>query len=278
MTNQGHTPLVVFTSLAIAGAGMVAVDPVLRESAHAAASTPAIAAGVTLQAIALVVSLLHLGSKSRAPLAARRIGPSPLSNEIVMAAAALAASTAVLALGWREPAPAAARAVAGLLCAGFLVAIGLVYRIPGQLTWTGPAAITPLSAGCAFGAVCLQALVPELDGVPRAVVAILGIDAAIFLLRWQEAAAVDVSVVGRAAGPFWPWHHQWYFARFYLLDVVPIALLLAWPTPIVIGVAAAGLVVDRLAFYGLAVQHTTEREVERVDDAIRAASEPPRGT
>jgi len=273
MTNQGHAPLVVFTSLAIAGAGIVAVDPVLRGTAHAAVSTPAITAGVALQAIALIVSMLHLGRKDRAPLAARRTGRSPLSNEIVMAGAALAASAALLALGWREPTPAAMRSLAGALCAGFLVAIGLVYRIHGQLTWMGPAALTPLSAGCAFGAVCIQALVPALDGVPRAVVAILGIDAAIFLLRWQEAAAVDVSVVGRAAGPFWSRRHQWLFARFFLLDAVPLALLLVWPTPIVIAVAATGLAVDRLAFYGLAVQHTTEREVERVDEEIRAADD-----
>ena len=273
MNQHGHTPLVVFTSLAMAGAGLVAVDPVLRGSAHAAASNPALTAGVVLQALALVVSLLHLGRKDRASLAARGTLRSPLSNEIVMAAAALAASAALLALGWSEPAPAAMRVLAGALCAGFLVAIGLVYRIPGQLTWMGPAALTPLSAGGAFGAVCIQALAASPDGVPRAVVAVLGIDAAIFLLRWQEAAALDVSVVGRVAGPFWPWRHQWFFARFFLLDVVPIALLLFWPTPIVIAVAAGGLVVDRLAFYGLAVQHTTEREVERVDAAIRAASQ-----
>jgi DMSO reductase anchor subunit len=273
MTNQGHAPLVVFTSLAIAGAGIVAVDPVLRGTAPAAVSTPAITAGVALQAIALIVSMLHLGRKDRAPLAARRTGRSPLSNEIVMAGAALAASAALLALGWREPTPAAMRSLAGALCAGFLVAIGLVYRIHGQFTWMGPAALTPLSAGCAFGAVCIQALVPALDGVPRAVVALAGIDAALFLLRWQEAAALDVSVVGRVAGPFWSRRHQWCVARVFLLDVLPLALLLVWPTPIVIAVAAAGLVVDRLVFYGLAVQHTTEREVERVDEEIRAATE-----
>ena len=278
MSHHGHAPLVVFTSLAIAGAGIVAVDPVLREIAQAAASTPALTAGVALQAIALIVSLLHLGRIDRAPLAARRTGRSPLSNEIVMAGAALAASAVLLALGWGEPAPAGMRLLASALGAGFLAAIGLVYRVPGQLTWTGPAAITPISAGCAFGAVVVQAMVPELDGVPRAVVALVGIDAAIFLLRWQEAAALDVSVVGRIAGPFWSWRHRWCVARVFLLDVLPLALLLVWPTPLVIAVAAAGLVADRVAFYGLAVQQTTEREVERVDDAIRAASEPPRGT
>jgi len=269
MTTQGHAPLVVFTSLAIAGAGIVAVDPLLRETAHAAVSTPALTASVALQAIALIVSLLHLGRMDRAPLAARRTGPSPLSNEVVIAGAALAASAALLALGWREPAPAAMRSLAGALCAGLLIAIGLVYRIPAQLTWTGPAAITPISAGCAFGAVIIQALVPDLDGVPRAVIALVGIDAAIFLLRWQEAASLDVSVVGRVAGPFWPRRHPWCAARFFFLDVLPLPLLLVWPTPLVIAAAAAGLVVDRVAFYGLAVQQTTEREIDRVDEVIR---------
>jgi DMSO reductase anchor subunit len=278
MKQHGHTPLVVFTSLAIAGAGLVAVDPVLRGSAHAAVSTAAITAGVALQAIALIVSMLHLGRRDRAPLAARRVGRSALSNEILMAGAAIAASAALLALGWREPAPAALRWLAGALCAGFLMAIGLVYRIPGQLTWTGPAVLAPISAGGAFGAACIQALAASPDGVPRAVIALIAADAALFLLRWQEAAALDVSVVGRVAGPFWPRRHQWYFARVVLLDVAPVALLLVWPTPLAIVVAAAGLVVDRLAFYGLAVQQTTEREVERVDEEIRAASERPRAT
>jgi hypothetical protein len=166
--------------------------------------------------------------------------------------------------------------LASALCAGFLVAIGLVYRIPGQLTWTGPAAITPISAGCAFGAIVIQALVPALDGVPRAVVALVGIDAVIFLLRWQEAAALDVSVVGRVAGRFWSRRHHWCVARVLLLNVLPLAILLAWPTPLVIAVAASGLVVDRVAFYGLAVQQTTEREVDRIDDEIRATTEPRR--
>lgn len=272
MSHQGHAPLVVFTSLAIAGAGIVTVDNVLRDTARAAVSTPALTAGVALQALALLLSMLHLGRIDRAPLAPRRIGRSPLSNEVVVAGAALAASAALLVLGWRESAPGGMRLLASALCAGYLTAIGRVYAVPGQLTWTGAASITPIFAGCAFGAVLIQALAVAPDGVPRDVAAVLGIDAVIFVLRWQETAVVDGSAAGRVAGPFWLRRHQWLLARVLLLDVVPFALLLASPTPLVIVVAAAGLVVDRVAFYGLAVQQTTEREIGRVDDEIRRAS------
>jgi DMSO reductase anchor subunit len=277
MNQHGHAPLVVFTSLAIAGGGIVAADAVLLGMAHVDAARPVIAAGSALQAIALLVSLLHLGRARRAPLAARRIGRSPLSNEILMAGAALASSLAILATDWREPAPPVWRAAAGLLCAGYLLAIGLVYRLRGQLTWVGPAALTPMSAGCAFGAACIQACAVSPDGVPRGVIFLLGADAAIFLLRWQEAAPIDGPAKAAGSSAFWRRRHQWFLARFALLDVLPMGLLFFHPTPIVIVSAACGVIVDRLAFYGAAVQRSTEREVDRVDEDVRNASERPHG-
>lgn len=273
MNYQRHAPLVVFTSLAVSGAGLVAADAVLMATAHVPMYVPAIALGVALQAAGVAVSLLHLGKKARAPLAGRRIGPSALSNEILMAGLAVASSAALLVVATRGGATGPCRALAGITSAAFLLAIGLVYRLRGQLTWIGPAALTPLSAGCALGAVFIQALSIS-GGVPRGVVFLMGADSALFLLRWQEAAAVDGGASSVSGGPPWRRRHEWFAVRFFLLDVVPFALVFFWPTPLAIVSAAAGLVVDRVAFYGLAVQHTTEREIDRVEEAIRSAGPP----
>lgn len=267
MMERRHLPLVMFTSLAIAGGGLVAADAVLMLAGQPM-YVPAVVTGGILEALALGVSLSHLGRKARAPLAVCGAGRSALSNEIICAGLAVAATAALVALAARGPVPAAARVAAGLLNAAFLAAIGLVYLIRGQATWGGAAALTPLTGGCAFGAVLIQMMAVS-GGVLRGVVFLVGTDAAVFLLRWQEAGTVE-RTGARPDESFLAWRHQWFAARFFLLDVVPFFLLFFWPTPASIGVAAAGLIVDRAAFYALGVPHTTEGEVARVDEALAA--------
>jgi mannose/fructose/N-acetylgalactosamine-specific phosphotransferase system component IIC len=60
-------------------------------------------------------------------------------------------------------------------------------------------------------------------------------------------------------------------ARFFLLDVVPFFMLAGVASPLAIPVAAAGLALDRFGFYALALQHTTEREIEETEARITAA-------
>jgi hypothetical protein len=63
-------------------------------------------------------------------------------------------------------------------------------------------------------------------------------------------------------------------ARFVLLDVLPFVLLLAWPTPLAAAIAATGLLVDRVGFYALALQRTTEHELAEVEEILISAREP----
>jgi hypothetical protein len=60
--------------------------------------------------------------------------------------------------------------------------------------------------------------------------------------------------------------------RFALVDVVPAVLLLAGH-PSVAGIAlAAGVLVDRLTFYGTACARTTEAEIAAIEAAIAGSA------
>ena len=77
--HTGHWPLVAFTSLAIAGAGLVAASACF-ELLYGLDSGRVVATGAGLLAAGLLVSLGHLGRKRRAGLAVRRVGQSALRN------------------------------------------------------------------------------------------------------------------------------------------------------------------------------------------------------
>ena len=156
--HSGHRSLVVFTSLAIAGAGLVSASACF-ELRYGLDSGRMVAAGAVLLATGLLVSLGHLGRKRRAGLAVRGAGRSALSNEALLAGLALAAAALAAGLDLAGAhARAVATALAGAVNAAFLVSIGLVYRIRGQRTWRGFSAATPLTGGLAFGAIALQTL------------------------------------------------------------------------------------------------------------------------
>jgi DMSO reductase anchor subunit len=224
-------------------------------------------AGVLLQAAGLAISLAHLGQARRAALAMRGAGRSALSNEVILAPLALACGTLVAANGvWGRPMPALT-VIAGVVNALFLLSIGLVYRVRGQRTWRGSSAFTPLTTGCAFGAIAIQSVSIGDGGGLNVVVLFVLLDSALFVQRWRDVAAVRIPAASLSG--FWMSHrHQLLGARFALLDVLPLALLLAWPTPLAAVVAAAGLLMDRAGFYALAFQHTTEHEVAAVEDLM----------
>ena len=145
----------------------------------------------------------------------------------------------------------------------YLLSIGLVYRIPGQLSWLGAAVFTPLTAGAAFGAVAMHA------GLERA--ASGGLPPIALL-----AAIADATVFAFRAGVFKPGSARrpgLSLARFLLLDVLPSNLLFLGAAPVAVAVAAAGVALDRWLFYAGGIQHTTEVEVARVEAAIEAASQ-----
>jgi len=269
--HTGHGPLVAFTSLAIAGAGLI-VASACFEVVHHHRFPSALVAGVLLQATGLTVSLGHLGQKRRAWLAVRRTGRSALSNEVVSASLALASGVFAAGMGaWDRPDPTVTL-IAGVVNAAFLVSIGLVYRVGGQRTWQGASVLTPLTGGCAFGAITIQAW-SVTGGVLNMVLLLAVLDAAVFVQRWREVAAIRIPAAS-LTGSGMSHRDQLLGARLILLDVLPFFLLLAGPTPLAAVVAAAGLVVDRTGFYALALQRTTEHELAGVEEILASARNP----
>jgi len=265
---SGHGSLVAFTSLAIAGGGTVSASAYF-ELFHGVFSAWTMAAGAGLMAAGLIVSLGHLGQRRRAALAARGAGRSALSNEALLAALALGAAALAAAVGLTGSNAPIAVAAAGAANAAFLVSIGLVYHLPGQLTWRGFSAVTPLTGGLAFGATAVQATVASGD-VYLATLLFIGIDALLFSQRWRETAGIAFTERMLAD----PWHArrtQLLAARFFLQDVVPFFLCVGALSPVALPVAATGLALDRFGFYALALQHTTEHEIEETEARITAA-------
>jgi DMSO reductase anchor subunit len=269
--DTGHRPLVVFTSVAIAGAGLVSASAFLAWK-YRLVYPAVVATGATLLAAALCVSLSHLGQKRRAALAMRGAGRSPLSNEVLAAGLALASAAVAVVIGLSIAHARIAIAAAGVINALFLVSVGLVYRVRGQRTWQGFSALTPLTGGLAFGMIALQSLTPA-GGIFRGTLLLVAIDALVFLQRWREVTAVTLQDVVLAE-PRLARRDHLLGARFFLLDVVPAVLLVAWPTSLAVAVAAAGLVVDRIGFFALAIQHTTEHEFSAVEDRITNLDRP----
>jgi DMSO reductase anchor subunit len=272
--HTGHWPLVAFTSLAIAGAGLVAASACF-ELLYGLDSGRMVAAGAGLLAAGLLVSLGHLGQKRRAGLAVRGAGRSALSHEALLAGVALAVAVILAAVGLSGSRMPVLTAMAGALNAAFLVSVGLVYHLRGQRTWRGFSAATPLSGGLAFGAVTVQALTPT-GGVLLGTLLFLAADALIFSRRWRGVAGMAFTEA-TLANP-WSIHRSPLLgARFFLLDVIPFFLLAVSPTPLAVIAAAAGLLVDRFTFYALAVQHTTEYEIADIEAQMASIDRPARG-
>jgi DMSO reductase anchor subunit len=266
----GHRPLVAFTSLAIAGAGLVAACA-LAHVLHGRAPAGPFAAGVILLAAGLVVSFGHLGQRRRAALAVRGAGRSALSNEVILAGTACGLAMLAGGLAWAGAPSGAVVIAAGLVNALFLISVGLVYRLEGQLTWQGFSALTPLTGGLTFGAIVLGSSAGA-DGAMRWVLLLPAIDALVFSQRWHGIATIPYSAPMLDSA----WHRrrsQVLAGRFFLLDVVPFFMLAVAPGPLAIVAAAAGLALDRIGFYALAVQRTTEHEVAAVESRIEAMSE-----
>ncbi len=223
-----------------------------------------------LVAMGLGVSLNHLGSSRRVALAARRVGASALSTEAVLAGATVLAGAA---LAWAPQSIVGPRVlvwVAGPVALAFLLSIGLVFRLRGPVTWPGVAAVGPALTGLAFGLVAHAATSPA--SLPRTLpmtLAVLGADALVFGGRWAAVSRVEPWLTPSHPALFGR-RRLLLLARLLLLTAAPAVLLaLGLPTPADLAFGV-GVLVDRLAFYGLAAQHTTEAEIERVERAIEA--------
>lgn len=261
-------PLVVFTTLAILGAGLLAAPLLaLLVEPTSLAATRLRLPGVLLLAAGVVVSLAHLGRVRRAPLALAGIGRSRLSAEVALAGLTILASLAALAL---PLVLATITLVPSAFAIAFLVALGLVYSVPGQHTWRGAVVLSPLILGLGTATVALAGQW-EAPGKAFASVALASVaaDLAVALLRLETFRHA------RGAAPV---YREWFGHRFALLavrvvlvDVLAPACLLARFPKAAGGALGLGILVDRLAFYLLAARHTTESEIASAEDAIDGA-------
>jgi DMSO reductase anchor subunit len=263
-------PLVLFTALAIAGAGTLAAQPALlalgaTEPAEVRLQAPW---AIALVAVGLTVSLNHLGRRRRLLLASRRFGTSRLSTEAGLAVATVASGAA---LGWLPADSVFAVVLAwgvGVIAAFFLVALGLVYRLRGQVAWPDVAVIGPLLSGLAFGFIACASTTPEvLPATLGPTLILLGTDGLVFVARWI--------VIARAEPWLNPSHPGMYrhrrsllLARLVLVTLAPASLLIAGVATLADLFIGIGLLVDRVAFHGLALQHTTEAEIAHVEQIL----------
>lgn len=264
-------PLAAFSTLATTGAGLLTTPLAAAVMAPAGtAATPVLLPGAALLAAGLAVSLAHLGQPARAPLALARVGRSRISTEIALAGATLIAAVAAIALPDRAPLLALLPAV---FATAFLLALGWVYSLAGQVAWRGAVVISPLTMGLGFGTLGLAAARDgALSAVALAGAAILAADTVVFLLRRQKLA--------RLGGGVTPSHPAWFArrgpllsARFALVDVLPVCLAMAGFPKGAAGFLGLGILLDRLAFYLLSAQQTTEAEIASVEDAISAGQD-----
>lgn len=267
-------PLVLFTTLGIAGGGIGTSS--LVEAAIAGAS-PVLSPSQGMMLCVLLgagflLSAGHLGKPLRGPLALRGVGRSALSNEILALGIALGGGLLGVTLPSAHPLQSVAGLLAGFGSLAFLLTLGVVYRLPGQLTWRGPALVHPLVLGTAWG--LLMGFGGE--GISDAVstpgpgsrlpvfwLALLA-DALLLAYRWR--------VVEMARGEGEPRHFPAFRFRRGLLGVraafvsvlTPLAFLgRGWGAALL--ALSLGLFMDRLLFYALAVRRTTESEVARVE-------------
>lgn len=263
-------PLVVFSGLATAGAGIGAAH-LLRGLLGGGWVLPSAHAVLLVGFLALggVVSSAHLGRPSRGPLALLGLGRSPLSNEIAALGVTLllGASALLLPGGFIGGVAGFLTSVVAVL---FLLSLGGVYILPGQVAWRGFSAASPLILGLGWGMLLEMNLRHGPVSGPWVLFlwGALILDAGIAVARWRslETALFSAGIV-----------HPRLFARRRILLAARLGtgslatfvavFLAAWLPAIVFFSLALGL--DRLGFYALALRRTTESEVRRVEALLQ---------
>jgi DMSO reductase anchor subunit len=262
--------LVAFTAMSIAGAGLAPGRGVAAVLAGVSwVPRPAEAAAVAfLIGTGMIVSALHLGRRERMLIAWRGIGHSRLSLEagLALLVSGSALATAVLLGFGLAEAAGPIWAITVISAAAFLCSLGWVYSLPGQLFWKGPAFVSPLLLGTSLG---LSKLVAgtnfELGGT---LLLVLGLDAVIFIVRGRSIQAA--SRWGHPAHPQLFRVRHWIVVFLLLMiPVLPISLISAAPR-IAFAFLILGLVFDRFTFYALALEHTPEAEIARLEEIITA--------
>ncbi len=271
-------PLLIFTAFMILAAGTVMAVGAAH-AFHAPREHPAVylAAALALIAAGLAASFFHLGRKDRAHRAVLGLAHSWLSREVVSAAVfgqttALAFLTCVTGGGGMLFDLFLYGAVVSSVL--LLAALGMVYRLPRQRTWKGPATLASPLLSAGFLAAGL--LVPGTEVFPLVIgFSALGtVDFVLFLLR--------VTLLIRASkyrpGLLFPNLATVLRPAFVLRLVASIG---AWTAALLFESAAApalialSILLDRFLFYAGAVKETPRSETAKIkDERMKAAASP----
>jgi DMSO reductase anchor subunit len=280
--NEGQTasrsrfheaPLVVFSALIAAGAG-TALTHLLFYLAGLSDWTPPSSVPrlvAVLLGIGLLVSMAHLGRPGGISDALRGTGRSPLSNEVVALSAALGGAvlsallptgSAVFALVWTLTLTA---------CGGTLFLMGVVYQIPGRPGWGGSMLFHPAIVGMIAGWFLWRMAVPGPMPIPFFALLVLLVIADLGI----TVRRVWVLEAGRKTAE--PEHPSIFQVRYrllilrgLLLDLLPFVLAALGQWRLATLSLGFGVLLDRTLFYGLALQETTEAEIERVEGILRS--------
>ncbi len=271
-TSKFHeTPLVLFTTLVVIGAGLLAGHFAAWGLAAASWTPTRWCAGIAVVLIAsgLFLSLLHLGRPSRLAYALRRIGRSPLSTEVILAFLILVPAAAALLLP--DLPGTLLWGLAAAASPGLLLSLGWVYHLPGQLSWRGPALLSPLLLGLVIGLLGQAATNPGNARLMFAALILLAADAAGFAIRWK-AIQWDASVGEPVHPSLFSARRRILILRFLDVTLIPLLLMLAQlPAPALV-VLGLGVLVDRFAFYALALRRTHEAEIARIERHIKESA------
>jgi len=217
-----------------------------------------------LGAAALLISLLHLGKKRRAPLALLGLGRSWLSREVFLAGGFVCAA----GIGVLDPGPAAG-GVAALSGLATVAAFSRVYHLPGQIGWRGwPHTLSPVTATLLAGAATHLAVLETGRAFAAALLVILvAMDAGLAVKRRASLARRLRDSDRRLAFPGLAEAGRRLFpVRFFL--VIPAgAAVLFCPVPWRwTGLLVFGLVIlaDRFTFYAGAARETPRMALEEI--------------
>jgi DMSO reductase anchor subunit len=222
----------------------------------------------------LLLSVRHLGRRSRMTLAVRRAGRNALSNEVIFAALTFAAALILAVSPPGRTWTALMWGFSSLAAIGLLISLVWVYWIPAQLSWKGVPALSPLPLALLFGITAhAAAAAPRSSATTRCIAVLIVIDSVFWIARCLRVE--KGRRLGTAARNDFMAARGWLMiARFALLSMLlPIALIFdAWFAAVAL--LGLGILVDRFAFYCLAIQQTTESEIARVETIIRTGAFP----
>ena len=193
-----------------------------------------------------------------------------MSNEVLLAGVAFSAMAGTAFLPSQGPLLTGVWIVGVLASWATLIAIGRVYRLKGTVGWSGGAVFQPLLLGLAAGVMVLLLGVSPYGELLALLILFLVLDAAAGFLRARRLT--------EGAEGFAPSHPALFrrvqlllVSRFVLTNVAPAILALSGQTVAALIVLVLGIIVDRISFYGLALRHSTESEIARVQEVWTSA-------